>query len=48
MEPTTVVMKAIRYLNSNRVDEAIQFLEKTLQYFPGNLQALTTLGHAYR
>jgi hypothetical protein len=41
-------MKAIKYIHTNRLDDAIGILEKTVAKFPKHPPALTTLGHAYR
>jgi tetratricopeptide (TPR) repeat protein len=48
IEPPTLVMRAIRYIGTNRLDDAIKILEKCIEKSPGLSIAHATLGHAYR
>jgi tetratricopeptide (TPR) repeat protein len=47
-EPSTLVMKAVRYISQNRLDDAIKLLNKSIEKSPGLTIAHTTMGHAYR
>lgn len=48
LDPVTFVMRAIKYMHTNRLEDALAILEKTVRKFPKHPPALTALGHAYR